>query len=136
MERTSLITRLMVALAADEENIYLEKDLPDTVSLQAYFEDCPYIPEKAEISESTEDTDQGRLITQRISTNIHRDEYFHARYFFPPLLIYIETLNGERIYLGAGDNPARMQYSRQSGAALGDANETNMIFTHTAGITA
>lgn len=136
MERTSLITRLMVALAADEENIHLEKDLPDTVSLQAHFEDCPFIAEKAEISESTEETDQGHLITCRVSTNTHREAYFHSRYFFPPLLIYIETLNGERIYLGSGDNPARMQYSRQSGAALGDTNETNMIFTHTRPVTA
>ncbi|MBD3627614.1 hypothetical protein [Cyclobacterium sp.] len=131
MERTSLITLIMVADADLSPDIYLEDDIPDTVSLDTHFELCPFLPERAELTESSEETDQGYLISFRVDTNTPRDEYFHSRYFFRPLLIYIETLNGERHYLGSEEHPCRMEYRRQSAPGISDSNDNTLVFTCT-----
>jgi len=130
MERTSLITSLQVAFAASSSNIHLVKGLPDSTSLSEYFTPCPFVTEKAELTEETETTEQGQLLKSSIRANIHRDESFHGQFAFAHLLIYMVLVNGERIYLGTPDNPVMMEYTRKSGAGISDSNETSLIFSH------
>jgi hypothetical protein len=130
MEKQSLITKLMVADATYESQVVTERYLPDSVSLRAYFETCPFVPEKAEIIEKHENTDHGHLINYTIKVNVDRDDPFHLSFYRRPLLLYIETLNGERYYLGHSGNPCRMEYSRKSGPAITDNNENELTFAH------
>ena len=130
MEKQSLITCLMVADAANDENIVKVRSIPDSVSLSSYFIPCMFLPEKGEIMESHEDTDQGHLLSYRIKVNIERDDRFHLDFFNKELLLYIETLNGERYYLGSKVNPCKMTYNKKSGASITDNNDTEIVFTH------
>jgi len=131
MEKQSLIISLMVADAKYASEIVVVKDLPDSVSLMSHFIACPFISEKAQMTEQTQDTDHGHLINFNINVSVDRDNDFYRHFHRKPLLLYIETINGERYYIGSDGNPSRMEYGRKSGTTITDGNETELTFTHT-----
>lgn len=121
---------MLVAFASDESHIHLVNGLPDSTSLVDFFEFCPFVTEKAELSEETDSNDQGDIVRFSVSANTYRNEAFHAKYAFRHLLIYIVTTSGERVYLGSKQNPVILGYSRRSGSAIADPNETSLNFSH------
>ena len=130
MERTSIPTRIMVASARHIEDIHLIDGLPDASSLTDYFEDIPLVTEKAELTEESEETDQGLLQNFRLRANIYRDGYIHHKYMTAELLIYIETLDRSAYLLGVEDNYVRLSYAARSGAAVADTNETTLEMSY------
>lgn len=131
MERTSLITLLMLADAADYDNITLENSLPNAASLAAYFAECPLVLEKATVTANSSQGNHGLLINFNISVNTFRESTFHEDYIDKDVLVYLETSNGEKHFFGTKENPCVFSYNSDSGAALGDPNDNtlNMIYS-------
>lgn len=131
MERISLIRSIYVALAADYPHIVQVRGIPDVSSLHAYFEPVAFVGEKAELTETVEDSDQGMVIRRTLTANTYRENQQHLSWINRPLLIYIETIDNQRILMGTIDHPAELSYTSRTGAALGDVNDNSLTYTHT-----
>lgn len=125
-EKTSLITGLMVADAQVWNSLTLIDGLPDETSLAVHFVDLEPGPEKAELTESLEATDQGQLVTYTVRAVLGRESPAPPIFRNRRLLIYIETLNGEKYLLGSGEHPMQLTYTRPSGMTVADPNETSI----------
>lgn len=89
----------------------------------------PHVLEKAELKESTQDTDQGRLMAVDARVNIPRDADFLDTFKEEFALIYIETSNEEQHFFGSLSHPVKMDYARDSGAGNADNRETTLTFS-------
>jgi len=127
MERTSIITVLLLADAADYDQLTLVDGLPDAQSMVDYFSAADLVLEKSQIRETTEDTDQGQLLNYEVNAAIYRDSSFHEGYVHREVLAYVETSNGEQYLLGSPDYPLSYNYTRNSGESVADVRDTRLI---------
>jgi|SRR5690606_27673792 len=130
LERTSLVTFIGLADPADWTAISnnLEEGYPSNLGMQ-YFSKPELIPESAELSESSSDTDHGRLITYTIRLRLPREASLHTTFRRKNAVIALELLNGERYLLGSREHPMKLEYTRSSGMAIGDSNDTEITIT-------
>ncbi|MFN3802175.1 hypothetical protein [Belliella pelovolcani] len=131
MERTSLITRLLISEADNFDLLDIIDEIPTQASLDTYFLPAPLILEQADLKESSKDSEQGELIERSARANIHRDSDFYKQWIGKELLLYIETANGERHFIGSDEIPVLYSYSRDSGSGNSDSRSTAMIFSQT-----
>lgn len=129
MERTSLITRLMVADAQIYAQLTLVNGIPDADSLAAHFSEAPLVLEGADLREKTEDTDQGQVLGQTVRAQIHRDEPFYKLHANRQVLLYLEMANGEIHFLGSQAYPMLYLYERDSGAGNADSRHTQLNYS-------
>lgn len=94
----------------------------------ALFTIAPHVLEGAELTESTEETDQGRLLAYEVRMNLYRESNVAWIFRKKNVVLYIETLGGEKHLLGTLDNPMRISYTRSTGMAVTDNNETAVRF--------
>ena|SRR5690606_9200745 len=129
LERTSLITLLGVADVAKWPQISasLVNGLPVNVTMQ-HFTIADLIPESGELTERLEETDQGRLIGYAVRLQLYRESTLPATFRKKNVVLYIETVSGERYLLGNSQYPLRVNYTRSSGMGIGDDNSTAMQF--------
>ncbi len=127
MERTSIITVLLLADAADYDQLTLVDGLPDAQSMVDHFSAADLVLEKSQIRESTSDSDQGQLVNFEVSAAIYRDSNFHEGYAHKEVLAYVETSNGEKYLLGSPDYPLSYNYDRNSGESAADVRDTRLI---------
>ena len=131
MDRTSIITRLYVAQASAYPSLTLVDGLPDATSLDTYFDNCPIVLEGADLRESVQDNEQGQLIQYNVRARIGRDSDFYLLHAHRMVLLYIETTNGERHFLGSDDYPLLYLYDRDSGAGNADTRDTVLTYSQT-----
>lgn len=131
MEKTSIVTHIAAAAAHSLPDMAFTHGIPDAATLQDLFEQVPLIQERAQLSETHEETDQGHLVRYRMQANVPRDEYYHRRFHLRHVLLYIELLDGERVFLGGEDSYVKLSYSRDSGATASDNNQNRLEFTYT-----
>jgi hypothetical protein len=127
MERTSLITAMYIADSSAYPFITFVNGLPNAGSLETYFEKVPLVLEKADLRESTEDSDQGLLTDISIRANIYRDSDYYRQFKNSFVLAYLETANEEKYFYGSLKNPLSYQYTRDSGTANADQRETSLL---------
>lgn len=131
MERTSIITRLMLSKASNYNSLTLVGGLPDAVSLTTYFTAIPYVTERADFQERTEDSPQGSILSVAIRAAIHRDATEHLTFANTRIMAYIETANGEKHLFGSDSYPLTYDYERDSGAGNADDRFTTLRMTLT-----
>jgi hypothetical protein len=129
MNRTSLITQILLAPPSLFNTITYANGIPEPASREAYFDEVPIVLERAELRETEQDGDQGRLIAVDARANIHRDSDFLDTFKHEFVLIYIETANGEQHFFGSLAHPVKMEYSKTSGASNADNRETTLTFS-------
>lgn len=129
MERTSLITRLLIGKASDYSSLTLESGLPNAASLTAYFQEVPLVLEQADVKERTEDSPQGQIRRIDIRANIHRDSDFHRNFIHQEVMAYYETANGEHELVGNDAYPLSYNYERDSGAGNADNRFTTLLLS-------
>jgi hypothetical protein len=127
MERTSLLTVLLLADAKSYPSLTLVNGLPDTNSMIAHFKAVPFVLERAEFNEKTEDTPQGQLLRGSIRAMIHRDSTFHQDYVNKRVIAYLETANGEAYLWGSDQYPMSFDYDRKSGMTHSDERFTTLM---------
>jgi hypothetical protein len=127
MERTSIITSLFVSNIINYPSLTLSP-YPIAQNLQDYFIKIPIVLERAEIKESSEDTDQGNLLDIAIRSNVHRESIIPALLAKKLLMVYLETANGEKHFFGTPDNPLIFEFTKNSGATNDDNRETTLLF--------
>ncbi len=127
MERTSIITVLLLADAADYDQLTLVNGLPDAQSMIDHFSAADLVLEKSRLKETTADSDHGQLVSHEISAAIYRDSTFHEGYVHKEVLAYVETANGEKYLLGSPDYPLSYNYDRNSGESAADIRDTRLI---------
>lgn len=126
MERTSIITVLLLADAADYASLTLVNGLPDTDSLVDYFHTADLVLERNRLNEATSDSPQGQLVEYSLQVAVHRDSDYHRTFTHKKVLAYIETSNGEQYFLGSPDYPLSYTYQRSSGQSVSDTRETQL----------
>ena len=130
LERTSLVTLIGVADPANWTaiNNSLENGYPSNVGMQ-HFVRPDLLPESAELTESSSESEQGRLITYTIRVRLPRESTLHQTFQKKNAVVCLETLNGERYLIGNRDHPMKMEYTRSSGMTIGDSNDTELTLT-------
>lgn len=131
MERTSIITRLSVALASAYPSLTLVNGLPNAESLATYFDEAPLLIEGADYKEQVTDTDQGQLVSHSIRARIGRDETFYLLHANKLVILYLEMVNGEKYFLGTNNYPLLYLYDRDSGAGNADTRDTVLTYSQT-----
>jgi hypothetical protein len=126
MERTSLLTVLLLADATSYSSLTLVNGLPDTNSMTAHFKAVPMVLERADFQERTEDTPQGQILRVSIRAVIHRDSSYYTNYPNRRVIAYVETANGERYLWGSNEYPMTFDYQRDSGAGNADDRFTQL----------
>jgi hypothetical protein len=127
MERTSIITALYIAKSERYFLIELDAEgLPDNVSLENEFTKLAFVLEKAQLRQNLEDSDQGKLEAIEIRVNVHRESTVHETFGQSFVLVYLETANGEKHFIGTRDYPLSFSYTRDSGAGNADGRETTL----------
>lgn len=129
MERTSLITALYVAPISNYNSITLDADgYPNVASLANYFEEAPLVQESSQHQETEEETDQGNVIQHAIRCRIYRDSEFYLINRHQLVMLYFETANEERYFLGSPANPLLYLSNRNSGVSNTDSRDTELNF--------
>ncbi|AWW31852.1 hypothetical protein DN752_17890 [Echinicola strongylocentroti] len=136
MERTSLITLLMLADATDYADLTFDNDLPDTGSLTSYFTKIPLVLEKAILQCSSNQSNHGMLVESTVQASTFRESKIHQAFADKEILVYLETTNGEKHFLGSNVNPCTITYSEDSGGAVTDSNDNSLSISHSAAKTA
>jgi hypothetical protein len=131
MERTSLITRLMVADIEKYPQVTLVNGIPNDESLAAHFSEASLVQEGADFREKTEDTDHGQVLVQTVRAQMHRDSNFYKLYANRQVMLYIETANGEVHFFGSAANPMNYGFERDSGAGNTDRRHTQLSYSVT-----
>lgn len=126
MERTSILTVLLLAEAKDYPSLVLVNGLPDVTSMTTYFTAVPMALERADFKERTEDSAHGQLHQVTIRANTHRDSDFYLTFANKKVIAYVETANGEQYLWGSDDYPLSYDYERDSGAGNGDDRYTTL----------
>lgn len=126
MERTSILTVLLLADATSYSSLTLVNGLPDTNSMLAHFKAVPLVLERADFQERTEDTPQGQILRVSIRASIHRDSTYYTNYLNRKVIAYVETANGERYLWGSNEYPMTFDYQRDSGAGNADDRFTQL----------
>lgn len=127
MERTSIITALLLTDATNYPSLTLVDGLPDASSLIANFKAVPMVLEKAELTEKTADHPQGQLVECSLRAAIYRDSEFYREFLAKRVVAYLETANGERMLIGTDQIPLSYEYDRTSGAANSDTRDTTLL---------
>ena len=127
MERTSLLTVLLLADAKSYPNLTLVNGLPDTNSMIAHFKAVPTVLERADFNEKTEETAQGQILRVSIRAMIHRDSNFFQDWVNKRVIAYVETANGEAYLWGSDQYPMTFDYERKSGMSHADERYTTLI---------
>lgn len=122
-----MITALFLARSSDYGSLTLVNGIPDSGSIDTYFEEVPIVQEKADIKESTQESDQGQLKDISIRANIHRESLYYNEFSNKHVLVYAETANGEKHFLGTVDNPLTFAFTRDTGAGNSDSRETTLL---------
>lgn len=126
MERTSILTVLLLADAQDYPSLTLVNGLPDTSSMIAHFQAVPMVLERADFQERTEDTPHGQILQVSIRAMIHRDSDYYSQYANKRVMAYVETANGEAYLWGSNEYPMSFDYERDSGAGNADERFTTL----------
>lgn len=126
MERTSILTVLLLADAQDYPLLTLVNGLPDVTSMTTYFQAVPMVLEKADFKERTEDTPQGQVLRVNVRANIHRDSDYYQLFVHKKVIAYVETANEERYLWGSDEYPMNFTYERDSGAGNADDRYTTL----------
>ena len=126
MERTSILTVLLLADATSYPSLTLVNGLPDTGSMVAHFKAVPMVLERADFKEKTEDTPQGQLLRVSVRAAIHRDSTYYTNYPNRRVIAYVETANGEKYLWGSNAYPMTFDYERDSGAGNSDDRFTQL----------
>lgn len=126
MERTSILTVLLLAEAKDYPSLVLVNGLPDVTSMTTYFTAVPMAQERADFKERTEDSAHGQLHQVTIRANTHRDSTFYLDFANKKVMAYVETSNGEKYLWGTDAYPLSYDYERDSGAGNGDDRYTTL----------
>jgi hypothetical protein len=120
MERTSLLTVLLLSDVANYPSLTLVNGLPDANSMVDYFKAVPFVTERASFTERTEDSPHGQLVTHSIQADIHRDATDYGDYANRRVMAYLETANGELLFVGSTSYPLSYEYERASGSGNSD----------------
>lgn len=128
MNRTSIITQILLAPPSVYNSITFANGIPDPASRDAHFEEVPHVQEKAELRESVQDSDHGRLMAVDVRANIHRDADFLTTFDEEFALVYIETSNEESHFFGSLVHPVKLEFAKTSGSGNGDNRETTLTF--------
>lgn len=127
MERTSILTVLLLADAKSYPSLTLVNGLPDTGSMVAHFKAVPMVLERADFKEKTEDTAQGQILRVSVRAAIHRDSTYYQDYANKRVIAYVETANGEKYLWGSDQYPMSYDYDRDSGAGNSDDRFTTLM---------
>lgn len=129
--RITLCLQVYIGLAADYPALTLVDGYPDASSLTDFFEAVPMVLEASDLSESSEDTPQGELITYQLRTRVGRESDFFRNWIHARCMAAVELANGEKLLVGSADYPLRYQYARNTGAEQTAQSDTTMTFATT-----
>jgi|GEM_PF-2429668 len=130
LERTSLVTLIGIADPANWTAISnnLENGYPSNLAMQ-HFVVPDLLPESGELTESSSESEQGRLITYTIRVRLPRESTLFKTFQKKNAIVCLELLNGERYLIGNRDHPMKMEYTRGSGMTISDTNDTEITLT-------
>lgn len=130
MERTSLITELYLTESKNFPNISLDQfGFPPQAELDQKFTKIPFILEKASISETVEQTDQGEINSVQIAAATHREDLSYKMFPSLKVLAFLRTATGEEHFFGTDETPLRMVYARDTGTTNDSERNTSLNFS-------
>lgn len=129
MERTSLITALYVAHISYYSSVTLDSDgMPDASSLDTFFEEVPLVLESSDYREEEDDSPQGHILQRTVRARIYRDSDFYLKNRHQLVMLYLETANEERHFLGTTSYPLQYLSNRSTGVSNTDTRDTELTY--------